>query len=1488
MKKNKGITLIETLLALSLLSVSAVGLVKGAAEFNRYLNERAMTKDLTTILKSVDTRITIDGYQHNLWPDAGSVVSGNDAIAKYLQKAFISKTNSECGQADGWEPLLDSESNRSFISCNFWQSKIPFDADISIKSTGTPNGFIDTFSITLDFPFDASKEKQMERFEQMHSILKKMKENDYANRSGNNIYGFKSQSTGVDFTNMECLAAQDDCVLEVSWNKQGMYQPLKTDGSNSMLQSNISYKLDKTDAESINTCRIWEKETSGVWIPKKVECGIGMYSLGGASTAVSVHLNLAAINDSVTAVFNGENRGALHSNKVILDKLCPIYTTSANATDPSNNSIGSGTDVVRVAGQSPCGLIENTANGFSFVEVVERKYATTMRVYNNVYAEGIQNAEVVNVAHNLFNKLTNKGGDPTKMAKAELSVLDVNDTALISGTVEFLETLELGLDSANVYTNFNDIKSALSTVVIDELNSIGALTFSVKENAVVGNTDTSGNGLGNVIVKDKGTGFPSKVEIGNGNGLTGDNFVSNGKFVVGDTCYDKSTLTVDRISKVILTCRNDHLDPNKLTWQSDYYGEISAFNGSCPSGWEEIPDVHGSLLRGSGTYKEDLQPRETLKVRDKGGESFVQLLENQMPDHHHATPKFDHICNTCHRGIEEEDCPPPWKWQWHNGEKRCIYTQGMSGARAGESKFSYDSNRVSNEVGNDRPHENRPNYVGVTYCMYSKGDGLSPNVTPVTDPENWVLCDGTLCNHEVSGWLDDEVKKYHNCDLSTTSRDYSPEEGVFYTRTSCLIDQVKIIKEREIDLSSGAIRYTGVELEDRRTIGDVSASPNINNLIFEIWKEMPPQYTEWKNVGDVYECTPESKFYDSAKNDYYMKKTCKQDQERIKSRFEKELRFGDIRPLDDKWWWGDKKVQEQTIYVDFYRKVASGGFDGVNPDDLKILEGDYGTTTVLPLTIKLSKPFEEDVLFRITTQDITTTSLLSKTQPLVYDEFGSPFISIVDNPNGGRLMFDGGFPKFYNSSHDWDDMKNFKDLPAQFKFMHNVIKWVGETHKKRGKILLYGDRSGNKTSTSYGVYSKAGSGFYYSIPKTIEVAGFNGIVKDHTDYGGVYSSKKASISLNEMNKYSAIVVMSSGGWESLDNETANNFSTYVNNGGGVYIITDHDWFQKTGNQILTKFGSEFYGVVNRNRNDPAYKLETVWNALKGSEYGEHHDLWKGLDEDDSIPAGGSEGNVKVFTPIEDFVAHTEDLLFRAGETTKTINIVINGDDIAEQDEKFKIVLTSPEDGGIVLGQSELIATIIDDDSGVKTMTLSCNGGSLVNGSCFKTMKSAQKSSAVLKESNAFQETGSLKVRHTTTGDMYLKYSFDTISGEITCNKEDIKETLVNSAKKEKSLGKLKTIISIEDLIVRKTNSWKSSKTSHEDFENGASCAGLRHGIDYNFDIKASFKEEVFDFKSGCESGQTLKDGYCLDIIEFKPIEECTGGYKLDSGYCFKI
>jgi predicted extracellular nuclease len=77
--------------------------------------------------------------------------------------------------------------------------------------------------------------------------------------------------------------------------------------------------------------------------------------------------------------------------------------------------------------------------------------------------------------------------------------------------------------------------------------------------------------------------------------------------------------------------------------------------------------------------------------------------------------------------------------------------------------------------------------------------------------------------------------------------------------------------------------------------------------------------------------------------------------------------------------------------------------------------------------------------------------------------------------------------------------------------------------------------------------------------------------------------------------------------------------------------------------------------------------------------------------------GGNPNNASA-TAGSDYVAQSGTLSFAIGQTTATIDIVINGDDVDELSEEFTVTLSNAT-GGATLGDATAIGTITSDDTG---------------------------------------------------------------------------------------------------------------------------------------------------------------------------------------------
>jgi hypothetical protein len=240
----------------------------------------------------------------------------------------------------------------------------------------------------------------------------------------------------------------------------------------------------------------------------------------------------------------------------------------------------------------------------------------------------------------------------------------------------------------------------------------------------------------------------------------------------------------------------------------------------------------------------------------------------------------------------------------------------------------------------------------------------------------------------------------------------------------------------------------------------------------------------------------------------------------------------------------------------------------------------------------------------------------------------NPFIAVTEDGRG-RVVYDGGFPKFYNGS--FTGVYNvFADLNPAGKYLHNALKWVANPAKVSAgnkKVLILGDAI---AAVNYAVKSEGPNGFLTAITKICAVAGFIPTFKDIADYAGTLNP-----TLAELEQYCCVLVMGGDhrGDPLITAQATNDIAAYRENGNGVILITDHgvdlagiesvkqpnSGFFRTVNEIAYRFGAYFTGT---------YERVPVNVGFLRANYGDHP-LYAGLTNADDFPAGGSESKVVV-------------------------------------------------------------------------------------------------------------------------------------------------------------------------------------------------------------------------------------------------------------------
>ena len=298
--------------------------------------------------------------------------------------------------------------------------------------------------------------------------------------------------------------------------------------------------------------------------------------------------------------------------------------------------------------------------------------------------------------------------------------------------------------------------------------------------------------------------------------------------------------------------------------------------------------------------------------------------------------------------------------------------------------------------------------------------------------------------------------------------------------------------------------------------------------------------------------------------------------------------------------------------------------------------------------------------FNITTgTPNTSVSLLEDTtaeqtmcgviRPIVDDQFDNLFIASGDGVpsscaglGSGRVVFDGGFPKFFNK-HWSDSYATSNDTmydpstPGQLPYLVNSIKYTSANRglNRTGKLLYINDGS-----ASYDVGENATRPEVSFNRSVFGCAAFAGLT------GEYFMNLTGSLShhtwlknntmtqdqwFNYFMEYDCVFwvgvnIAADDGPTRITSSMKDALREYYIRGGGLIFTTDHDVFQTGVNQIVPMWGVSFTGNINRTPGHSDYLLSNILSNTNYIPTGQHP-LFADMSPDSRILAGGSEGRI---------------------------------------------------------------------------------------------------------------------------------------------------------------------------------------------------------------------------------------------------------------------
>jgi type II secretory pathway pseudopilin PulG len=488
-KKINGLTLIETMVAIMLLSLMILGTISYFTQRAETMRAKQLGNDMALIMNAIDKKLQLDAYSDKSWKSS-SWANTTEFMQKLIGEE-LRTANSSCGKPNGWvaelapDPLALVPCDR--LSGAFLPNGVQVSANYTTEPAADGNRNISMFTIDYSFK-DATTFKK--NFGTLVKAQKALDKFETAKNLTVHSYNYFNVTNKAPMTLQQCLASAQGCGLRTQIES---FVGLSTDKVRIDGKNDLMGEIDFDNADK--KCSQWDYN-GGLWTSKEIKCTV----LGGFDSKVG----------SVDAFVNNTTI----AERISLKDKCELTYDEPKlmADNKSENWLRADTATKKIV---PCGLTKEGGLVISGFAKTNTKIAVTE---NTITRSATLNNPEIKYDANLYGGLTTKDLNVQKSLTTNLADIEHKFSSLFTditsnmvssmnnAKTEILLTTGVTSENATLNNSYSDTFASTNT---DVTNQVVVDTRDPKykvENGGIYQRSTA-NTIGDITSKDFYSGY---------------------------------------------------------------------------------------------------------------------------------------------------------------------------------------------------------------------------------------------------------------------------------------------------------------------------------------------------------------------------------------------------------------------------------------------------------------------------------------------------------------------------------------------------------------------------------------------------------------------------------------------------------------------------------------------------------------------------------------------------------------------------------------------------------------------------------------------------------------------------------------------------------------------------------------------------------------------------------------------------------------------